>query len=282
MKEKKRADEKNLEKFLKMLRQEEKSRYTLEKYRRDNLKFIRFCAGRPLQKRLVLEYKSQLRVKYKTASVNSMLAATNHFLKFLERPDCCVEAVKVQRRLFCDEREELDKKEYRRLLDAARSSGDHRGYLILQTLCGTGIRVSELAYITVQAVQAGRAVVECKNKQRVILLPKPLQVQLQGYIRKTGLAEGPLFTEKGGTPINRTKVWRMMKRLCAKAQVDAGKVFPHNLRHLFARTFYTARHDIARLADLLGHSSIETTRIYILTSARECFRQISDLGLVTP
>ena len=279
MKKKETADEKDLEKFLKELRQEEKSRHTLEKYRRDNRKFLRFCAGRELSKRLVLEYKRQLRARYKTASVNSMLAATNHFLKFLGRADCCVEAVKVQRRLFCDEKEELSREEYRRLLDAARAGGDHRAYLILQTLCGTGIRVSELAYITVQAVQAGRAVVECKNKQRVILLPKPLQLQLQNYIRQKGLACGPLFTEKGRA-ISRTKVWRMMKRLCAGANVDAGKVFPHNLRHLFARTFYAARRDIARLADLLGHSSIETTRIYILTSARECFRQISNLGLV--
>lgn len=282
MKEKKRADEKNLEKFLKMLRQEEKSGHTLEKYRRDNLKFIRFCAGRPLQKRLVLEYKQRLRAAYKTTSVNSMLAATNRFLKFLRRPECCVDAIRVQRRIFCDDRETLDKAEYQRLLQAARSGGDEKSCLILQTLCGTGIRVSELAYITVQTVRAGRAVVECKNKQRVILLPKPLQMLLLRYIRKNGLAGGPLFTEKGHTPINRTKVWRMMKRLCACARVKAAKVFPHNLRHLFARTFYAARHDIARLADLLGHSSIETTRIYILTSARECFRQISDLGLVTP
>lgn len=271
----------DLERFLAFLKQSEKSRLTLEKYRRDNLVFLRFCAGRPLDKMLVLEYKRMLRDRYKTASVNSMLAATNHFLKFLGREDCRVEAVKVQHRLFCEEREALDKEEYRRLLHTARRTGDRRLYLILQTLCGTGIRVSELAYITVRAARAGRAVVECKNKQRVILIPKPLQTHLLRYSVQKGIKSGPLFTEKDGAPLGRTKIWRMMKRLSAQAGVDPAKVFPHNLRHLFARTFYQAQHDIVRLADLLGHSSVETTRIYLLTSAKECFRQITDLGLVT-
>lgn len=188
----------DLERFLAFLKQSEKSRLTLEKYRRDNLVFLRFCAGRPLDKMLVLEYKRMLRDRYKTASVNSMLAATNHFLKFLGREDCRVEAVKVQHRLFCEEREALDKEEYRRLLHTARRRGDRRLYLILQTLCGTGIRVSELAYITVRAARAGRAVVECKNKQRVILIPKPLQTHLLRYSVQKGIKSGPLFTEKDG------------------------------------------------------------------------------------
>ena len=278
---KRTADAQELERFIASLQENEKSRHTLEKYRRDNLLFLAFCGDRPLDKTLVLEYKNMLRGRYKTASVNSMLAATNHFLRFLGREDCRVSAVKVQRRLFCEEREALSKEEYRRLLHTARQRGDQRLYLILQTLCGTGIRVSELAYITVRAVRAGRAVVECKNKQRVILIPKPLQAHLLRYSIQTGGKSGPLFTEKKGAPLTRTTIWRMMKRLSVQAGVDPAKVFPHNLRHLFARTFYQAQHDIVRLADLLGHSSIETTRIYLLTSARECFRQIAGLGLIT-
>ena len=152
---------------------------------------------------------------------------------------------------------------------------------MLQTICGTGIRVSELAHITVEAVKRGRAVVECKNKQRVILIPEKLKVMLLQFIREKAVKRGAVFTDETGAPMNRTKIWRLMKRLSLAAGVDASKVFPHNLRHLFARTFYAAQHDIARLADLLGHSSIETTRIYMLTTFRECFDQVSRLGLIS-
>lgn len=275
------ADSEDVENFAARLRQEEKSPCTLEKYRRDVWAFLRFCRrqGRPLEKALALEYKEALRKRYKTASVNSMLAAMNQFLEFLGRGDCKVHAVKMQRRIFCDEREELSKQEYLRLLQAARRRHDQRLYLILQTLGGTGIRVSELRHITAQAVRASKAVVECKNKQRVILIPPGLQKQLRQYMRENGIESGPIFLSRSGRPLERTAVWRAMKRLCAEAKVEKLKVFPHNLRHLFARTYYRAQHDLVRLADLLGHSSVETTRIYLLTSSRECFQQLTGLGL---
>ena len=271
----------DIKEFVEQLRQEEKSPCTLDKYQRDAWAFVRFCRqqGRPLTKELAMEYKEWLRGSYKTASVNSMLAAMNKLLDFLGRPDCKVHAVKTQRRIFCDEKEELTKQEYMRLLKAARRRGDRRLYLLLQTLGGTGIRVSELRHITVEAVRAAKAVVECKNKQRVILLPKALQSQLLQYIRANRIASGPVFLSRRGRPLERTSVWRAMKRLCAEARVAAGKVFPHNFRHLFARTYYRASRDLARLADLLGHASIETTRLYILTTSRECFSEISRLGL---
>lgn len=273
--------EEQVEAFVCRLREEEKSPCTLEKYRRDARAFARFCARRgvALDKGAALEYKEWLKGRYKTASVNSMLTALNRFLEFLGRGECRVRTVKAQRRMFCEEKEELTKAEYLRLVQAARQSGDQRLYLILQTLGGTGIRVSELRHITAQAVRAGRAVVECKNKQRVILIPPGLQKQLRQYMEARGIGSGPVFLSRSGRPLERTIVWKLMKQLCAAARVAADKVFPHNLRHLFARTYYRAQHDLVRLADLLGHSSVETTRIYLLASSREYFRQISGLGL---
>ena len=270
----------DMERFIGYLWEMEKSTHTMTKYRRDVLRFVQFCNGRPLEKSLTMEYKESLKTRYKTVSVNSMLVAMNGFLEFLGRSDCRVKTIKMQRKIFCEEKQELSKKEYERLLRAARQRRDHRLYLVLQTICGTGIRVSELQYITVEAVHRGRAVVECKNKQRVILLPQNLLAMLRGYIRQNGLAQGPVFRSRSGNALDRTLIWRAMKSLCKAAGVAADKVFPHNLRHLFARTFYKAQHDLARLADLLGHSSIETTRIYLLTTSRECFGQISQLGLI--
>lgn len=275
--------ETDVEEFISRLQEEEKSPNTLEKYRRDTMAFVCFCTcqKRPLDKNLTMAYKEELKKKYKAASANSMLTAMNRFLTFLGRSDCRVQTLKVQRRIFCEEREELTKEEYKRLLRTAKRQGDTRLYLLLQTICSTGIRVSELRHITVEAVRRGRAVVECKGKQRIIPIPAPLQERLNAYVKKTGVTQGAVFRSLRGSPMERTLVWKCMKRLCASSGVAAGKVFPHNLRHLFARTFYKAQHDIARLADLLGHSSIETTRIYLLTTSRECFRQVAQLGLVT-
>lgn len=271
----------HLQSFLKHLQEQEKSTNTIEKYQRDCQKFLAFCQGKILTKELVMNYKERLKAEYRTASVNSMLAAVNHFLRYLRREDCRVQPIKVQRRIFCDEKEELTKQEYQKLLQTAKKEGKRQLYLMLQTICGTGIRVSELAHITVEAVKRGRAVVECKNKQRVISIPEKLKVMLLQFIQEKAVKRGAVFTDETGAPINRTKIWRLMKRLSLAAGVDASKVFPHNLRHLFARTFYAAQHDIARLADLLGHSSIETTRIYMLTTFRECFDQVSRLGLIS-
>lgn len=280
MRRSRRPTSEDIKKFIHQLWREEKSEHTLEKYQRDAQNFLNFCGERPVSKKLALNYKEELKKTYKTASINSMLVAMNRFLEFIGCGDCKVHTLKIQRRIFCEEREELTKSEYRRLLSAAKRTCNSQLYLLLQTICSTGIRVSELQYITVEAVRHGQAVVECKRKRRIILLPQKLQTALQQYIQKHGLRRGAVFLGRNGKSLNRTLIWRWMKQLCRSAQVDAAKVFPHNLRHLFARTFYAAQRDIARLADILGHSNIETTRVYILASARECFGQISRLGLL--
>lgn len=252
-----------LAKFRHYLLEEEKSDATIEKYLRDVGIFVDYLDHRPLCKEETIAYKEQLKKKYAPASVNSMLIALNRFLRFLGCHSCCVKPLQIQRQIYCNEDKELTKTEYQRLVKAANGS---RLSYILQTICGTGIRVSELQHITVQAVRDGKAVVNCKNKTRIIFIPIPIQKQLKEYIKKSGVQAGSVFVTKGGRPIDRSNLWREMRALCERAEVSAKKVFPHNLRHLFARTFYTVENDIVRLADLLGHSSINTTRIYTAES----------------
>ncbi len=203
--------------------------------------------------------------QYAPASVNSMLVSVHSFFKFIGRGDCCVKLLKIQRQIFASEKKELTSPEYRRLLASAK---DTRLGPVIQTICETGIRISELRYITVEAVYRGKAVVDCKNKTRIIFIPSTLRQALVKYIKKSGLVTGSVFVTKNGKPLNRSNVWREMKALCRKAGVSSEKVFPHNLRHLFARTFYSMERDIVRLADLLGHSSIDTTRIYTMETGR--------------
>lgn len=251
--------------FKLFLIEEEKSEATIEKYIRDVRFFGEYIANRELTKQEVMEYKKTLVENYAPASVNSMLVSLNCFLHFIERTDCCVKLLKIQRQMFVSEKKELTAAEYRRLLKAAQGT---RLELVIQTICETGIRVSELKYITVEAVEQGRAVVDCKNKTRVIFIPTPLRKILLQYIKKTGIKAGSVFVTKNGKPLNRSNIWRDMKSLCEKANVAPDKVFPHNLRHLFARTFYSIERDIVRLADLLGHSSINTTRIYTIETGK--------------
>jgi len=248
------------------LTEEEKSEATIEKYIRDVRFFGEFISTREITKQEVMEYKKNLIESYAPASVNSMLVSLNCFLHFIERPDCCVKLLKIQRQMFVSEKKELTAAEYRRLLKAAQGT---RLELVIQTICETGIRVSELKYITVEAVEQGRATVDCKNKTRVIFIPSPLRKILLQYIKKSGIEAGSVFVTKTGKPLNRSNIWRDMKALCEKANVAPDKVFPHNLRHLFARTFYSIERDIVRLADLLGHSSINTTRIYTIETGRQ-------------
>lgn len=248
------------------LTEEEKSEATIEKYIRDVRFFGEFISNREITKQEVMEYKKNLLENYAPASVNSMLVSLNCFLHFIERPDCCVKLLKIQRQMFVSEKKELTAAEYRRLLKAAQGT---RLELVIQTICETGIRVSELKYITIEAVEQGRATVECKNKTRVIFIPTPLRKVLLQYIKKSGIKAGSVFVTKNGKLLNRSNIWRDMKALCEKANVAPGKVFPHNLRHLFARTFYSIERDIVRLADLLGHSSINTTRIYTIETGRQ-------------
>lgn len=257
---------KELEEFSVYLRYEEKSKATQEKYFRDIKNFYRYVGIRPITKEEVISYKEHLKEKYAPASVNSMLVALNCFLKFTCRQDCCVKLLKIQKQIFCSEEKELSKDEYRRLIQAA---DDEKISLLIQTICGTGIRVSELEYISVEAVEKGRAVVDCKNKTRVIFIPVYVQEFLVQYIKNTGIKSGSVFTSRNGKPLDRSFVWRKMKNLCIEAEVTPEKVFPHNLRHLFARTFYSIESDIVKLADVLGHTSINTTRIYTMETGRK-------------
>lgn len=250
------------------LHEDEKSEATVEKYIRDVSAFSSFLRERELTKQEVIEYKKQISENYAPASVNSMLVSINSFLDFIGFHDLRVKLLKIQRQMFVSEKKELTAAEYRRLLKAAQGT---RLALVIQTICETGIRVSELEFITVEAVECGRAVVDCKNKTRVILIPTALRKMLLQYIKKTGVKAGSVFVTKTGKKLNRSNIWRDMKALCERANVDQEKVFPHNLRHLFARTFYSLERDIVRLADLLGHSSINTTRVYTIETGREHF-----------
>ena len=250
------------------LHEDEKSEATVEKYIRDVNAFSSFIRERELTKQEVIEYKKQISENYAPASVNSMLVSINSFLDFIGFHDLRVKLLKIQRQMFVSEKKELTAAEYRRLLKAAQGT---RLALVIQTICETGIRVSELEFITVEAVECGRAVVDCKNKTRVILIPTALRKILLQYIKKTGVKAGSVFVTKTGKKLNRSNIWRDMKALCERANVDQEKVFPHNLRHLFARTFYSLERDIVRLADLLGHSSINTTRVYTIETGREHF-----------
>ncbi len=254
------TDEKMVE-FEAYLRREEKSKATIDKYMRDISCFYVFLSDRILCKEETIAYKNRLIEEYAPASVNSMLVALNCFLRHIGSQECCVKLLKIQRQIFINEEKELTKQEFRRLVDAAENT---RMSLLLQTICGTGIRVGELKYITVEAVHEGKAVVNCKNKTRVIFIPGLIQRLLMKYIKNYGIQSGPVFVTKNGEPLNRSNIWRDMKALCQRAGVSAQKVFPHNLRHLFARTFYSIEKDIVRLADLLGHSNINTTRIYTM------------------
>ena len=271
--------EKDIETFQNHLLQEEKSTATMEKYLRDVRAFLVFSGQAAITKDLVMAYKQALLEKnYAVRSINSMLASLNSLLDFLGWGDCKVKSLKIQRQTYCAEEKELTKAEYLRLLEASRNQPQLN--LIMQTICGTGIRVSELKYFTVDAVRRGEIVVSCKSKTRTILLPGKLKKLLLEYAKKNKIQSGAVFVTRNGKPVNRSNIWAQMKRLCEIAGVKPSKVFPHNLRKLFARTFYGIEKDIAKLADILGHSSINTTRIYIMTTGTEHRRKIERLGLV--
>lgn len=265
--------------FREHLVMEEKSAHTVEKYIRDIRAFSAFLNGKAVTKEMVMAYKQRLsEERYAVRSMNSMLASIHSFLDFQGWQDCRVKSLKLQRSVYCAEEKELTKAEYLRLLAAAK--GQPRLRLILETICGTGIRVSELSYFTVESVRGGEISVQCKGKIRTILIPGKLRGLLLSYAKKNGIRSGVIFTTRNGKPLSRSSIWARMKTLCEQAQVKASKVFPHNLRKLFARTFYGIERDIAKLADILGHSSINTTRIYIMTTGTEHRRKIESLGLV--
>ena len=259
---------------------EERSAATVEKYLHDLGVFYAFMNGKELTKTAVLEYKSNLLIKYAVTSANSMLAAVNAFFRYLGWYELCVKQYKIQKSAFCPEEKELTKAEYIRLIEAARRKGNERLNFIIQTICGSGIRVSELQFITAEAVQRGEAFVNCKGKNRRIFIVAELRKKLLQYIKTQNIKSGAVFVTKNGKPVSRHNIWRDMKALCNDAGVSPSKVFPHNLRHLFARTFYRLEKDIAKLADILGHTSINTTRIYIVTTATEHKRKMENMRLI--
>lgn len=266
--------------FKSYLRSDEKSENTIKKYVRDVRAFCDFTESREVSKSVVIEFKTSLVENYEVTSANSMIAAVNAFLRFMGWLDCCIKQFKVQKKAFCSEEKELTKSEYVRLVNTAKQKGNERLNLILQTICGTGIRVSELQFITVEAVRKGEAVVSSKNKTRTVFIVRELQKKLLNYIKTKGITTGCIFITKSGKSMSRCNIWREMKALCEQAGVSPDKVFPHNLRHLFARTFYGIEKDIAKLADILGHSSINTTRIYIITTGAEHKRKMENMRLI--
>ena len=267
--------------FAQYLAFEEKSPGTIEKYRRDVAAFAAWLGGRPLSKETTGAWKAALLESGLTpAGINAKLAAVNKFFAFLERSELRVRPLRIQRRLFRDDSRELSKAEYDRLVAAAHALGRERLALLLETICATGIRVSEVRCITVESVRQGRAEVRLKGKIRTILLPGKLRRKLTQYAKQQKITSGEIFLTRGGQGISRKQIWAEMKSLCARARVEPTKVFPHNLRHLFARTFYRVCRDVAKLADVLGHSSIETTRIYLISTGAEHAAALERMGLV--
>lgn len=267
-------------KFKKYLTEEEKAKATIEKYVRDVISFMKWLSGRTVEKSVVLEYKQELLEEYSPASVNSILSSLNNFFVFNEWFSCKVKTLKIQKQIFSRQDKELTKAEYDRLLSAAKNKENWRLYLLMQTICSTGIRISELQFVSVEATRAKKAIINCKGKIRQVILPKQLCKMLLKYAKENNIKSGSIFVTKTGKPLDRSNVWKMLKNLCDSANVSKAKVFPHNFRHLFARTYYSLEKDISRLADILGHSNVNTTRIYTMESGNVHRMQIQKLGLL--
>lgn len=268
--------------FGQFLREDERSKATVEKYLREVRLLAAFLNGGEVTKASVAQWKANLlEENYTPTTVNGKLSAIDRFLSFMGWEDCRVKHLRLQRRLFRESNKELTKQEYERLIATAEELGKERLSLLMETICATGIRVSEVRYITVEAAQAGKAEISLKGKIRTILIPGKLCRKLLKYARKNKIASGELFLTRSGRPLSRKQIWAEMKAICETAGVESGKVFPHNLRHLFARTFYKVCQDVARLADVLGHSSIETTRIYLISTGVEHAQTLELMRLVS-
>ena len=273
-------DSEILEKFRLYLNEKEQSKNTIEKYMRDIRHFVA-CAGTiEVKKSDVLDYKLGLCEKYSPKSVNSMLSSLNAFFTFMEWHELKVKTLKIQRQLFTDTTKELTKAEYEKLLITAKNNKKEKLYYLIQTIASTGLRVSEIKYVTCEAVKRGRITINCKGKIRQVLLPKKLCKILTVYTKAQDIKKGSVFVSRNGKPLDRSNIWKMLKNLCESAGVSKEKVFPHNFRHLFARTYYSLQKDIVRLADILGHSSVETTRLYTMESGTEHRKQLQKLGLL--
>lgn len=271
-----------IEHFREILKNDEKSKQTIEKYIRDIKKLMIYANGQEISKELLLNYKEHLEKcgKYKISSINSYIAAANHLCEVMGWTDIRVKMIKVQRETFVPENKEITIREYEKLIKTAYKKGDERLALIIETLGSTGIRISELGHITVESLKYGMADIYNKGKVRRILYPSELLKLLKEYVKERHMTHGSIFITSKGNTVNRSNVWRMMKKLCRAAGVNEEKVFPHNMRHLFARCFYKIKNDIAKLADVLGHSSIDTTRIYIKSTGKEHKRQLDKMNMV--
>ncbi len=268
-------------KFKKNMKTEEKSQATNEKYLRDTKQFLEELGeGSEITKDRVIAYKESLAERYAVTSANSKVAAVNCFLRTAGCEGCSVKSFKVQKNVFRTKERELTKEEYIRLVKTAQRHGKRQLGMLIQTICATGIRISELPYVTVEALYTRRAVVSLKGKTRIVLLPAELCRELTAYVRAENIRSGSIFVTRNGKPLDRSNIFHSMKKLCEDAEVDRDKVFPHNLRHLFAVTYYKAEKDVCHLADILGHSSINTTRIYTIISCEEQEQQINGLGLL--
>lgn len=267
--------------FCQYLRINEKSRNTIEKYLRDVKKYQVYLNGGEADRLQTMSYKQNLiECGYAYTSVNSMLASLNSFFDYLGWSDCKVKNLKLQRKIYLPQQLQLTRKDVQKLIEKASEQKKERLALLIQTLCLTGIRISELEFLTVESLENGEFTVSCKGKIRTVLIVRKLQKKLLRYVQKNNIMNGPIFVTKYQTPIHRTSVWKQLKNLCIAAQIQADKVFPHNFRHLFARMFYSQDKDIAKLADVLGHSSINTTRIYIMTSSDEHRKILNHLNLI--
>ena len=275
---KRKLSQQQIQTYHEQLVRDEKSAATVEKYLRDIRAFMDYVGSEEVTKEVVVGYKGYLLKTYVPNSINSMLASVNSFLNFMGWTDCKVKSLKLQRQVYCTEDKELTKSEYKRLLKASEKKEQLR--LVMETICSTGIRVSELRFFTVEAVSYGEVIVNCKAKARTVLIPSKLRKLLLDYAKRQKIRSGVIFLARNRKPLDRKTIWEQMKRLCKAAGVKPSKVFPHNLRKLFARTFYGIEKDIAKLADILGHSSIDTTRIYIITTGTEHRKKIERLDLV--
>ena len=269
-----------LQRYKEELIENEKSEATVIKYMREVNLLLDYLEGHERNKASILDYREALKKNFQAQTVNVKLAAIHSFLEFCNKPEWKVKFLKVQRRAFADEARELTEKEYRVLLDTAKRRKKNRLYFVMLTLGGTGIRISELPYITLEAVKNGKAEISMKGKNRIILIPKCLKEKLLAYASQCGIKNGSLFQSRNGKPLNRSNIWRELKRLCGEAAVNPEKVFPHNFRHLFAKCYYAIEKDIAHLADILGHSSVETTRCYIAVSYKEHEETLTRLRLI--
>ena len=279
--EPRKITEETLAAFARQLGEEERSPATLEKYLREVRQFAAFLGGREVTRELAAAWREELSARQSPATVNGKLTALDRLLAFLGWEDCRVKHLRVQRQLFRDSARELSREEYARLVETARRLGRGRLSLLMETICATGIRVSEVRYITAEAVREGRTEIALKGKIRTILLPGKLCRKLEKYARQKKITSGELFLTRSGRPMSRKQIWAEMKGVCRAAGVAPSKVFPHNLRHLFARCFYRVSRDVAKLADVLGHSSIETTRIYLISTGAEHARTLAQLRLIS-